>query len=125
MTSGWAVTAPIRLQGKSVSSYAVGSGTGMYLILLSAGRGGKALPSHASSMHPEQEHHICGVLVGCCSSHSSVLNALLPYILGCAQRMRGGHPTTGLPREDRAVWVAPGHIPAAGLAHVAAVKPPQ
>lgn len=32
---GWAVSAPVRLQGKSVSSCAVGSVTGVYLILLS------------------------------------------------------------------------------------------
>lgn len=33
-----------------------------------------------------------GMLMGCCSPHSSVLDALLPYILGRAQRGEGMPP---------------------------------
>ena len=92
----------------------------------------KGLPSHASTMDPEQEHRICGMLLGCCSLYSSVLNVLLPYVLGSAQMYEGvpRHNRSAESRkEESAVWVAPGYGPAselsAGLARVAAVKPTQ
>lgn len=84
MTQGLGYTGPYKTPRK-IRVLLCCEVTDMCLILLSAGRGGKGLPSHASSMDPGQEHHIHEMLMGCCSLHSSVLKSLLPYILGCAQ----------------------------------------
>lgn len=91
----------------------------------------KRLPSRAFTMDPEQEHHICGMVMGCCSPYSSVLNALLPYVLDGAQMHVAvpPHSRSAERRKESTDWVAPGYGPAselsAGLARVAAVKPTQ
>lgn len=113
-------------------SYAMGSVAVTYPLQFNAGRGGESSAQRASTMDPEQEHHMCGMLMGCCSPYSSVLNSLLPYVLGGAQMYEGVPPhnrSAGSRKEESAVWVAPGYGPASelstSLAREAAVKPTQ
>lgn len=48
-------------------SYAMGSVAVTYSIQFNAGRGGESSARQTSTMDPEQEHHVRGMLMGCCS----------------------------------------------------------
>lgn len=78
-------------------SYAIGSVAVLYPVQEGVEKGPH---NKGSAMDPEQEHHMCGMLMGCCSPYSSVLNVPPPYILGGA-RIEGNRPTTEVQRSVR------------------------